>query len=265
MLDRDYYSISIVLMSIGILIDTIHSLFYYQKYYSSQGIFHIDIIHNKRDKGLFSRILSFLIPVINERVFVYILLVRLVLSIGLIISPQKFSSLIFVVFILQLLFNVRNKLGLSGADQMRTIFLFGLSVMSFPSAAFFNIGMLFIIVQLYISYFFTAYNKFISPVWRKGSALILVFNNDLFGNKFIQNLLVKSGMNINKCLCWGIILFQLTFPVFGSISYTVPFILAAGIMFHLALAATSNLNDFFWTFVSAYPLVYYFANHGIHF
>ena len=253
------YYYSIIIISIGVFLDSIHSLYYYKKYYSEAGIFNLRLINSKSDKGFFSKTFIFLSPFINNNTFYYLLLTRLILSVLLILFPSKFYGTIFLVFVIQLLFNLRNKLALSGADQMRTILLFGLSIMSFKFNLLFIIGLLFIILQLYISYFFTGYNKIKSPVWRNGKAMIWVLNSNLFGNHFLQSFLIKRGKLFNQILCWGIILFQLLFPFIASINCTVVYILFMGFIFHLSLAFISNLNDFFWTYTSAYPLVYFFT------
>ncbi len=252
-----FYCLSII--SVGIFFDTMHSLYYYKQYYSKTGLFNLQLMFNRKEKGVFIKTVSFLNPLLEDKPFFYILVVRLLLSMLLIIFPSIFYPIIFVIFLIQLLFNIRNKLALSGADQMRTIILFGLSIMSLKSPSFFAVGILFIISQLYISYFFTGYNKLKSVLWRRGSALIWVLNSSLFGNDIIQKRLIRMGKNINRILCWGIILFQLLFPIFASNSVTVLYILAVGFLFHLSLAIISNLNDFFWTYASTYPLVYYFA------
>ncbi|REC60466.1 hypothetical protein DRF65_20600 [Chryseobacterium pennae] len=253
------YYLSLCLISIGILFDTLHSLFYYQKYYSKSGIFNVNIlVNNKQDKSV-SKLLKVLFPIVNEKGFYYILLLRLALSLLILFMPHKFYNLIFLVFLTQLVFNLRNTLALSGADQMRTIILFGLSIISLMGH-FLMIGSLFIVCQLYISYFFTGYNKIRSPIWRQGKAMVYVLNSELFGNRAIQNFVINLGRG-NKILCWGIILFQLTFPLFASIQFTNIYFLVVGIIFHLILAIISNLNDFFWTFISAYPIVYYVVFH----
>jgi hypothetical protein len=71
--------------------------------------------------------------------------------------------------------------------------------------------------------------------------------------------LIRRGKKFNQIICWSIIAFQLFFPILASVEPTVYFILLVGILFHLSLAYISNLNDFFWTYVSAYPLIYFFA------
>ncbi|OCA80562.1 hypothetical protein BBH99_00220 [Chryseobacterium contaminans] len=255
----DYYFYSIIILSCGIFFDTLHSLYYYSKYYSDFGIFSIDFMFRKSNKDFYSKLFVFFKPLINNKTFCYLLILRLILSLLLIVFVENTYYLIFVVFVIQLLFNLRNRVALSGADQMRTIILFGLSIISINNNFFFEVGSFFIIIQLYISYFFTGYNKLKSPVWRNGNALIWVLNSNLFGNKIIQKKLIDQGQIFNIALCWGVILFQITFPLLASFSHTVVYVLIIGIIFHTSLAALCNLNDFFWSYLSSYPLVYFFS------
>lgn len=261
MIELQYFYCGLVIISIGIFLDTVHSLYFYQKYYSKTGLFNLEIIRNKDSKSIFSKILIFLNPLINEKTFYIVLLLRVLLSVLLIFFPHKFSFLIFFVFLLQLLFNIRSKLSLSGADQMRTILLFGFSIMSLNAKDYYNIGVLFIVIQMYVSYFFTGYNKLKSSSWNRGKGLILVMNNDLFGNRTIQKFLIDRGRVFNIILCWGIILFQLLFPLFASMQWSMYYILIIGVIFHLSLAVISNLNDFFWIYISAYPIIIYFTKY----
>lgn len=255
----EYYYWSLVIISIGIFFDTLSSIVNYKKYYSQVGIFSLGNLIELNGKGVSNKILNFVSPFLNNKMFKYILIVRLIIALLLIFIPNSTYFLVFGLFILQLLFNLRNRPGLSGADQMRTILLFGLSIMSVNDKFYFGIGLLFIVLQVYLSYFFAGYNKAKSPIWRKGNALIWVLNSDLFGNRNIQNFLINRGKLFNKVSCWMVIIFQLGFFLFASIDNSVLYIFAIGIVFHLSLALISNLNDFFWTYISSYPLVYFFA------
>lgn len=255
----EYYYYSLVLVSIGVFFDSLHSLYNYERYYSNYGFFRIEVL-TLDGKSSISKIINYIKPFINNSNFKIVLIVRLLISASIIFFPSFFFPLINLLFLIQLLFNIRNTFSLSGADQMRSILLFGLSIMSFKNN-FFLLGGIFIIFQLYISYFFTGYNKLKSPIWRKGSALIYVMNSELFGNRVIQSFLIKKGQTFNIIICWVVILFQLLFPVMASIPQTIIFVFIIGFLFHFSLAVISNLNDFFWTFLSAYPVVYYFVNY----
>lgn len=261
----EFFYLSIRLLLVGVFFDSIHNLYYYNKYYSStSGYFNLGIMLKKKSRrsNTSSKILNFLKPLIGDNFYI-LLLIRALLSFSIILFVSKLYFLIFLLFLLQLLFNIRSSLSLSGADQMRTIFLFGLSVMSIGRSYFFEIGLLFIIIQLNISYFFTGFNKIKSPVWTSGKALIWTMNSELFGNAWFQSFLIKRGILFNKIICWCVILFQLLFPFLSLNNYTVVLFLLIGFSFHLSLAIFSNLNDFFWTFISAYPLVYYLTNHNL--
>lgn len=256
----EFYFISIKLLFFGIIIDCLNSIINYKMYYTNNGFFNLDLmIGKKSSKTTLTKILRFLYPILNEKFFIYVLIIRFAISILIFIYTNVFLNLILLVFILQLIFNIRNTYSLSGADQMRTMLLFGLFVMSLGHD-YFLLGLIFIIIQVYISYFFTGFNKLKSPIWRSGNALIWVMNSELFGNMKVQKFLIRSGRSSNLILCWGTILFQLTFPIFASFPQTLFLFLIIGFIFHLTLAIISNLNDFFWTYISAYPLIYFFIN-----
>ena len=117
----------------------------------------------------------------------------------------------------------------------------------------------FICFQVLLSYFTSGFAKFVSPVWRNGSAISGILNTISYGVRPVARILVNNA-NLSKLICWSVIIFECAFPllVFTGVKPTIIFI-TTGVVFHLSIALSMRLNSFFWSFVATYPAVLYFA------
>lgn len=187
----------------------------------------------------------------------------LILSILNIISP----ILICILFFLHLLMNFRSPYGLDGSYQMQLVILFALSLGSvFGIDSQISIAcLLFIAGELICSYFIAGFSKFISPVWRKSSALHGIFSTRNFGHSFFYRLISQSEF-LTILLSWYIFLFEMLFftVLFFHPAYTVIFFII-GFLFHLFNAIVMGLNNFLLSFLATYPALFYCVNyiHGI--
>lgn len=186
-----------------------------------------------------------------------------VFSILNIISP----TLICVLFFLHLLIHFRSPYGLDGSYQMHLVILFALSIGSlfgvYSQTSI--VCVLFIAGELLCSYFVAGFNKLISPVWRKSSALQGIFSTRNFGHGLFYRFISQYEV-LTTILSWYIFLFETLFftVLFFRPNYTVIFFII-GFVFHLFNAIVMGLNNFLLSFLAAYPALFYCVNyiHGI--
>lgn len=255
------FRISSAILSIGLIIDTVNFFIKKELYHDQIGLFQYNklVLDKKR---YFSSICNKFPTFFSFEGYYKLMLIRLICSLILFSFISYHWIFYIILFIIQLLFNIRNAYSLSGADQMQTIILFGLMIFSLRIDNTTSLLTLyFIVLQLLLSYFFTGYHKIGSEKWRNGNALLLVLNSETFGNSFFQKILYKNKF-ISITFSWIIILVQLTF-IFSFFLYpelTIYYLFAL-FFFHLNIAFFMGLNHFFWVFVSCYPIIFYLSKN----
>ncbi|MFD2909765.1 hypothetical protein ACFSX9_13590 [Flavobacterium ardleyense] len=255
------FKLSSIILSVGLVFDTLNFFLKKELYSDTVGLFQYDkLIHDKRK--YFKNIYQRLPYLFSFKGYFALMIIRLICLLLLLLSFHW--SLFLLLFIIQLIFNLRNIYSLSGADQMQNIILFGLLIISFNiNSNIASLTVFFISVQMLLSYFFTGFHKIKSKKWRNGDALLLVLNSETFGNSTFQKLLYNNKF-ISIIISWVIILVQLSFIIvlFINPQLTVYF-LTILFLFHLSIAFSMGLNHFFWVFVSSYPIIYYLSKNSL--
>ena len=153
----------------------------------------------------------------------------------------------------------RQAFGLDGADQMSLLILLTILLCSFgpDDVSIKQIGILFIALQLALSYLVSGCAKLISHEWRSGLAIAGILSTYTYGSNFTRKLVTRNKV---VCVvgCWGVILTEIAIP-FGLLLNDTGVIVALGVglSMHLAIAVIMGLNDFVWSFAAAYPSFYY--------
>jgi hypothetical protein len=126
-----------------------------------------------------------------------------------------------------------------GSDAMTMQILLAWFVsMALPNMAF---GcLLYILIQLLLSYVVAGLSKLANPDWRDGVAL--------------RYFLKSSGYSISPTaslvLSWILILFECSFPL--AVFFPRPFLML-GLLFHIGNFLAFGLNRFFFVWLAAYP------------
>lgn len=158
----------------------------------------------------------------------------------------------------------RHQAGLSGDDHMSLVVTAGLFVATaFPDGSFAQLAaVVFIAVQVTLSYFIAGVHKLFSTTWRDGSALEGVMSTKTWGHSGLHALFQRYP-RVNLLAAWTIIGFEVLFPLWllTSPDVTVLF-LAVAFVFHVGNAVFMGLNGFLVMFPAAYPAVYY-TSYGI--
>ncbi len=104
-------------------------------------------------------------------------------------------------------------------------------------------GILLARVELALIYFLSGFDKLFSEMWRSGAAVYSIIHLD-----FYQNPLVMVNIEFSESIClllsWGIISFELAFPIFIWFRKLRSPLLIAGILFHLGIIFFLGLVDF---------------------
>ncbi|MFT6424323.1 MAG: hypothetical protein ACJAYH_000742 [Celeribacter sp.] len=108
--------------------------------------------------------------------------------------------------------------------------------------------------QLVMSYVMSGWVKLKNPEWRSGEALCDVFRFSAYPVSEALRDWARAP-RILTILSWGVILFEVLFPLalFTHLTLYGALVLAAA--FHLSNACLFGLNRFFWIWLSAYPAI----------
>jgi hypothetical protein len=140
-----------------------------------------------------------------------------------------------------------------GSDRMGLLVLFCLTGIAFaPSLALRETLYAYLAFQLTFSYVMSGYVKLKNPEWRSGRALCDVFQFSAY--PVSENLRQWADRpRLMWRMSWGVMLFELLFPLalLSPASLFAALFLAAS--FHLSNAFLFGLNRFFWIWLSAYP------------
>lgn len=244
------------ILSCGLVIDSVNSFAKRKLYHDEGGLFPFSL-QKRYDNKAASFIYNTAPFLFGSTGFMTIMIVRAIVASFMLAGILTGWPSFLILLVCQLVFNLRNIFTLSGADQMQTIVLAGLFSLSLDIDSLANqASVLFICGNILISYLSTGYHKIRSKKWRNGNAIAMVFNSEIFGNERLS-ILFASHRKVAIVASWLIFCFQLAFPflIFAGSEWLISF-LAAGCFFHLTIAVLMNLNHFFWSFVSAYPILY---------
>jgi len=187
-------------------------------------------------------------------------LARLILAVLLIIGVQtawvSFLLLLLGLAILHIFQGPYN----GGADRMSLLVLSCLFLAHLaPGPRWQELAFGYLALQLILSYFISGWVKLINPEWRNGQALRDVFQFSAYPVSESLRQLSQSP-RLLQSMSWGVILFELLFPLalVSNKSLTVALIIAA--IFHLSNAFLFGLNRFFWIWIAAYPSIIWFQD-----
>ncbi len=142
-----------------------------------------------------------------------------------------------------------------GADRMSLLILCSLCLVNVTSMQYWKeVAFGYLALQLVLSYFISGLVKVVNPDWRSGRALCDVFLFSVYpaSESFRQ---WSSWPRLLCLMSWGVMLFELLFPVslVSSMSLMIALLIAA--IFHLANVFLLGLNRFFWIWIAAYPSI----------
>lgn len=157
----------------------------------------------------------------------------------------------------------RGGYGDDGSDQMSAIVLIAIFLTVGPHSTplILEMGLWFIALQACLSYATAGIAKLVSPIWRGGDAVYLIFNTAAYGLQPVAEFLEHRRW-LNLTLCWAVILMETLFPLALLLPEPWNWIfLAWGTAFHILNAVIMGLNSFLWAFVATYPAMLFASWH----
>lgn len=140
-----------------------------------------------------------------------------------------------------------------GADRMTLLGLTCLTLAHWaPAPRWAELAVGYLAAQLTLSYFMAGWVKLLNPDWRSGRALCDVFLFSVYPvSEGLRSLAERP--RVMAAASWGVILFELLFPLGLLDARLLIACLGLAACFHLANAALFGLNRFFWAWLSAFP------------
>lgn len=167
-----------------------------------------------------------------------LLIFRLLAAIAVLIFPHPLF--IFILWITTWGIAIRWRGTFNGGSDTMSFLIVTAWLVSALFPATTSICLLYIAIQLILSYFVAGIAKIISPQWRTGHALQYFLSR--------ANIAISPGGAFY--LSWVVLLFECLFPL--AVFAPWPFLIAA-MLFHLANAYIFGLNRFFFAWLAAYP------------
>jgi hypothetical protein len=197
----------------------------------------------------------------------FVLLVRLSLIGGLLyglsrgtrLDPVLLTALVATQFYV----SFRYPAGKDGSDQMSTIVLVMLCVISwFPARPVIGVAcIVFIAFQAVLSYLTAGVAKLISPHWRSGDIILGVLGTETYGSRFMAGLL-RDHTFVRRSMNYATMAFELL--IFLALLLPFPwnaYFLAIPLIFHASCSVMMGLNIFIFAFAATFPPLLYVSNH----
>lgn len=188
-----------------------------------------------------------------------LLLVAAVVRAPPLIVPAGIAVL--VILAARLLLVLRSPMSRDAGDSMTFVVCTGVAVcllVSNQSAQ--NLALYYIASQLLLSYIVAGTAKAVSPTWRSGDAIPGVLNTIGHGSPTV-GVFLKRHASLSRALCWSVVMFEcsaVALLFLGTPGAIV--IIAAGLCFHISIAALMGINSFVWSFGATYPALLQLAH-----
>jgi len=189
---------------------------------------------------------------------VILLSLRLLSAATLVFASAESITLVAILVLAALLvtFSVRLRWAQEAADDISVQVALGLAAFAVcRSLGAPSVGLYYIAAFSALAYVTSGATKLVEPAWRSGVALGRVVNLRSFGAPWAADLLLPRP-RLRSVLSWAVMLSEVCFPLAlllpagGAVA-----VLAAGLVFHLAVALCMGLNTFVWAFLATYPAI----------
>lgn len=140
-----------------------------------------------------------------------------------------------------------------GSDRMGLLVLYCLTLSVWlPDGVMSEATFGYLGIQVVLSYFISGKVKIVNPDWRSGRALADVFAFSAYPvSEGLRQLANRPTML--WVASWGVILFELVFPISILWAPALALGLLIAAIFHLANACLFGLNRFVWFWLASYP------------
>jgi hypothetical protein len=246
------------ILSVGVIIDGAETLAR-RSDYGENGVYSWALIRTMNRWSLSGGTSLLLDMIFSVRGFRAAMVLQIVCAAILLSQavPSASGPVVLTLFVIRALTHIRHQYGLDGSDQMSAVILGSLTLYYFaPGHLAQELALYFIAFQAMLAYVASGSAKMTAKIWRSGRALGAILNTQSYGRKSASALLRRYPV-ISLVAGWAVMIFQVTFPVMVMASpITCAVALVIGISFHVSIAVTMGLNNFVWSFISAYPALW---------
>src|SRR5262249_50743219 len=111
-----------------------------------------------------------------------------------------------------------------------------------------------LLIQLVLIYFFTGLIKLFSETWRNGDSLYYVLADLVLTRMSLAQ--VALPLWFMRLATWGVLVWEITFPLWVLLPWTRPLAFRSGVLFHVGTLTLMELAGFEWyMFVLYLPLL----------
>lgn len=200
------------------------------------------------------RVLKALDWVMTPKRFLEMMTIRFYSGILCFVYPY-FSIVLFLLALSTFLITIRWRGSFNGGSDYLTLIITSCLFVGSLHPLLAKAALWYITLQVVSSYFLAGLYKIKEPKWRLGTAVFGFVSSPSY--KTPQFILDKSrDPNWAKMLAWGVILFELSFPL-ALFHPLTKFYIVLGMAFHLMNFITFGLNRFFWVWCASYPALYF--------
>ncbi|MBY0414925.1 MAG: hypothetical protein K2Q18_12210 [Bdellovibrionales bacterium] len=200
------------------------------------------------------KLLSLLDWVMAPKRFLEMMTIRFYTGLLSFIYPH-FIIIFFILLLTTFLITIRWRGSFNGGSDYLTLIISACLFVGFLHPLLTKAALWYITLQVVSSYFLAGLYKIKEPKWRMGTAVFgFVSSPNYKTPKFIMDK--SRDEKWAKILAWGVIVFELSFPLALYHPFTGIY-LGLGIIFHLMNFITFGLNRFFWVWCASYPAIYF--------
>lgn len=197
-------------------------------------------------------------PLLTARGILVVVALQCVLGVALAlgIAPWPAPLLLGTALLVQLRF--RGPFN-GGSDAMQVVLLLGLAVAHLggtPGAT--RLGLLYVAVQVTLSYAVAGVVKLVQPAWWRGDALGAALASPVYGAPSWAAALLDSPAR-RVAASALLIAFECAMPLAWLGPAWAMVLLPLGLAFHLVMAWVLGLNRFLWMWAAAYPALWWAA------
>ncbi len=195
--------------------------------------------------------------ILRDQTWIGLLLLRLFILFFALVwpRPQHLAFLLITQFLIY--FRFRGSFN-GGSDSLTTLALVAVWISAaFPDHPLVQQAcLLYLGLQVCLSYFVAGVAKVAHPDWRSGRAL----SRFLLSPKYLippwWRAQAEAKSPLLKLGTWGVLLFELSFPLAVLMPQILPVWLLIGAIFHFLNFQVFGLNRFFWVWLACYPALF---------
>jgi hypothetical protein len=244
-----------VLSGLALALQTVE-LFQLRRAWSDDGVWRWELLAPEH-RQLLPPLRWLFAVILPERPFAALLGLRLLAAVAL--SVGAGGGLAPFLLITQVAIGVRFRGTFNGgSDTFSVILLTGLSLAQLlpASATAQKAALLYIGVQLTLSYFMAGVAKLQYAEWRSGRALSSFVDPARYGAPgWLARALDGEGRT--RVLSWCVLGFECGFPLAWSGAGACAALAGLGLCFHLGAWLLFGLNRFVWVWAAAYPALFW--------